>query len=150
MKRIILFSFVLALVTLTGAFANGSSEAQELADTWETVTVSGAVSFEDWPHPEITSRGTTYELMVPRLPVEELDIQAGDTVTVEGIVVDRSDSEEVYLKVIRAVVDGEEYFVPYGGRMAGPGSYCGPGEGYGRWDAPERGRFPGPRGGGRF
>lgn len=150
MKKTILLSLIFALFAIAGAFANGSSEVEAIADTWDTVTVTGTVTFKDWPHPEISSRGTTYELLVPRFSIDELEIESGDEITIEGVAVDGQEGDEVYLKVIRAVIDGEEYYVPYGGGMAGPGSYRGPHEGYGRGASPERGRFPGQRGGGRF
>jgi len=135
MKKIIVLSLVLAAVAATGVFANGTSESKELAETWDTVTITGTVSFDDWPHPEITYRGTTYELIAPRFEAEDLEIKDGDEITIEGIVVERPESDATYLKVVRAVIDGEEYNVPFRGM---PGARAGgmPGDGYGGREAP--------------
>ena len=64
-----------------------------------------------------TSRGTTYELMVPEYRTIDIDVEAGDEITVEGILVDgRFEDEEPMLMVTKAIIDGEEYIVshPYG------------------------------------
>lgn len=114
MKKIMLLAVGMALFVLAGAFAKGSSEAESLGTVWDTVTITGTVSFKDWPYPEITSRGTTYELMVPHFFGEDIEIKSGDEITIEGIVVDHPDAEKTYLKVVRAVIAGEEYYLPFG------------------------------------
>lgn len=120
MKKSLLFISILAFVAVFGVFANGQSEAEELGDTWDTVTVTGAVSFKDWPNPELTSRGKTYELIVPRFAEENIEIESGDEITIEGIVVDGAGTDETYLMVVKAIIDGEEYVVPFRGMMGGP------------------------------
>lgn len=126
MKKHMTTILVIAGLLVTGtAFAAGSAEqdAQALTERWETVTVTGTVSFADLPHPEITSGRTTWELRVPRYALDAVDVAAGDTVTVEGIPVDTPSTEdERVLMVVSATIDGEEFVVDHGfGDGAGPG-----------------------------
>ncbi len=109
---------------------------------WETISVTGKVSFKDYPHPEITSGAKTYELMVPAFSTQDLGVKAGDTITVEGVLVDSSmmTSGELALMVTKAVINGKEYVVPTGFGGHGPGmmgaqggSYGMRGRGMGRW-----------------
>jgi hypothetical protein len=78
---------------------------------WRTIQVTGKLSFEDWPCPEITSKGKTYELMVPRYYSYDIKVEAGQTVTVEGYLVEkgRRNDEKQYIKVTKAVIYGKEY-----------------------------------------
>lgn len=73
----------------------------------EKVTVSGPLYFQRRLHPEVKSAGKTYELLVPRFYLYELDLKEGQTVSVEGYVA--SGDEENYLWVTKAVIDGKEY-----------------------------------------
>jgi len=151
MKKLYLLITVLALVAVSGVFANGQSEPRDLTDTWDTVTITGQVSFKTLPYPEITSRGKTYELMVPRFATDDLNIKSGDEITVEGIVVDRLNSTGNYLMVGKATIGGREYEVPlrgaaggaYGGMM-GPGYGGMMGPGYGGMMGPGYGGMMGP------
>ena len=132
-KKTLLIALVLGAIMVAGAFASPVSEGDPTSE-WETITVTGVVSFKDWPNPEITSRGTTYELMVPRFAMLDIDIEAGDEVTIEGILVDqRVEDEEPMLMVTKALIDGEEYEVPFAGGM-------GHSDGRGRM-GPERGNM---------
>ena len=125
MKKLLIITLVMGVIMTAGIFANGTSEAQSMSDYWETKTVTGKISFADWPFPELTSGGKSYELIVPPQAVYELDVKSGDAITIEGILVDccmRADEDEPMLRVVKAVVGGEEYEVPFGqGPMAGPG-----------------------------
>ena len=188
MKKRMLLSLVLIPILLGGvglsAFASGQSEDdtqpgrpgpwggrgwdQRPAPTFseETVTVTGQVYFDNRMHPELKSGAKEYELLVPRYYLYEVDLEDGDTVTVEGYTVtgmpmfEEEDGDEVHLWVAKAVIDGKEYDLERygygrgpgrGGRMGmgrapyGYGPPCGPG-GYG----PDWGRRPwGPGGPGR-
>ncbi len=119
-KKTLLIALVLILTASLSVFAKGETEAKSAADVWETVSVTGTISFRDYPHPELTSGRTVYELLVPQYALYEIDVEAGATVTVEGIRMETpDDSDDVYLRVVKAIIDGEEYEVPaapgYGG-----------------------------------
>ena len=60
--------------------------APELSE--ETIIVTGRLYFENLIHPELTSGDVEYELLVPRFYVDELDLEEGQTVTVEGYTVE--------------------------------------------------------------
>jgi hypothetical protein len=49
--------------------------------------------------------------MVPRWAVDDLEVEEGQTVTVEGYVAENTPwgGDGIYLRVTRAVIDGEEY-----------------------------------------
>lgn len=133
MKKVFLFTLVMGVFMTFGVFAvfaNGESES--VTDIWDSISVTGTVSFKDWPHPEITSGRTTYELMVPLHGITDLEVKSGDSITVEGILVDRgtaAESDEPLLMVTKAIIDGEEHEITphaaWGGRkglgMAGEG-----------------------------
>ena len=149
MKKTILLSFGIALFVLSGAFAHGSSEAEDFSAVWDTVTITGTVSFKDLPYPEITSRGTTYELMVPHFFGADIEVKSGDEITIEGIVVDRPDADKTYLRVIKAVIGGEEYYLPFG--KMGHSRFGGMPDGRpGRPGDLRHREFPGKQRGGRF
>jgi hypothetical protein len=140
-KKIIVL-LLIAGVAAAGAFAGGSKEdeseaarpdwrrlprgdAPELSE--ETITVTGKVYFEDRMHPELKSGSEEYELLVPRFHVYELNLEDGQTITVEGYTVEGMpccedhEEEEVHIWVTKAVIDGEEYDLDAegfrGGRM---------------------------------
>ena len=144
-KKIMLLLLVTGIAA-AGAFAEGNKEgepetarpdwrrmprenAPELSE--ETITVTGRLYFENLIHPELTSGDVEYELLVPRFYVDELDLEEGQTVTVEGYTVEGmpccEDEEELRILVTKAVIDGVEYELEDGHRM-GPGrGMMGPG-----------------------
>jgi hypothetical protein len=126
-KRIIILLLV-AGVAAAGVFASGQEEDQDAKPDWrrmprgeepelseELLTVTGKLYFENRMHPELKSGGTEYELLVPRYYAYELDLEEGQTITVEGYTVEgmpcyeEGEEEEVHLWVTKAVIDGEEY-----------------------------------------
>lgn len=139
------FSFIpvaVALLVSAQAFASGTSESASTGIPWETVTVTGKVTFKDMPFPELTAGGKTYELVVPRYDVSSLGVKAGDTITVEGVLVSQPASTDgrLTLRVTKATIGGKEYVVPAYGRGTA-GGRAGPRVGVdGGWD--------GSRGGG--
>jgi hypothetical protein len=150
-KKIVVL-FLITGVAAAGAFASGSKEEQpefvpegapELSE--ETVSVTGQLYFDNRIHPELESGGKEYELLVPRFYAYELDLEDGQTITVEGYVVEgmpcweEADEEEVHLLVTRAIIDGEEYELD---RRWGMGPRMGP-----RWGMGPRAEMmrPGPR-----
>ena len=138
MKRLLIAALVMGVIVTAGVFAEGASETQSVSDYWDTKTITGRVTFTDWPFPELTSDGKTYELMVPPQAVYELDVKSGDTITVEGILVDsemRTGEDEILLRVTKANVDGEEYEVPFGRNWRS-----------GRNEVPQNPRFGGRQG----
>jgi len=132
-KKMILV-LLIAGVAAGGAFASGNKEdkaaparpgprggAPELSE--ETVTITGEVYFENRIHPELESGGMEYELIVPRFRAYDLDLEEGQTITVEGYTVEgmpcceeREEGEEIHIFVTRAVIDGEEYDLEAEGR----------------------------------
>jgi hypothetical protein len=142
-KKIIIL-LLIAGVAAAGAFASGNKEdkseaarpdwrriprgdAPELSE--ETITVTGQLYFENRMHPELKSDGEEYELLVPRFYAYELDLEDGQTVTIEGYTVEGmpccEDEEEgeLHIWVTKAVIDGQEYDLEDGPRwgMMGPG-----------------------------
>ncbi len=155
---------VLAILTLSGmlaagtAIANGQFEEATPGELpWKTMEVTGELSFDDWPHPEITSAdGTVYELMFPRHYVGDLEVDDGQLITVEGYAMEdnllRDADEREYLFVVKALINGEEYSLPEdwhmgprGSMMSGRGSMMGDrNQDHGRGPAwtPQRGDRP--------
>jgi hypothetical protein len=133
-KKIIIV-LLIAGVAAAGAFASGNKEDDRLGPrgyapqlSEETITVTGQLYFENRMHPELKSGGEEYELLVPRFYVYELDLEEGQTVTIEGYTAEgmpcREDEEEgeLHIWVTKAVIDGEEYDLGDGPRWGmGPG-----------------------------
>jgi hypothetical protein len=134
-KRIIIL-LLIAGVAAAGAFASGNREdewgrprgdAPELPE--ETITATGKVYFENRMHPELKSGNREYELLVPRFYAYELDLEEGQTITVEGYTAESmpccegEEEEELHIWVTKAIIDGEEYDLADGPRwgMMGPG-----------------------------
>ncbi len=111
-KKTLLIALLLSLLMSVSVFAKGESETRSMNDVWETVTVTGTVSFEDYPHPELTSGRTVYELLVPPYSLHTIEVESGDTITIEGVRTENHfESDETYLQVVKATIDGEEYEV---------------------------------------
>ena len=149
-KKIMLV-LLIAGIAVAGVFASGKGEdePQTARPDWrrmprwdgpelseETITVTGQVYFEDRMHPELESGDEEYELLVPRFYVYELDLQEGQTVTVQGYTLEGmpccedEEEEELHIWVTKAVIDGVEYELEDGPRwgMMGPrGGMMGPG-----------------------
>jgi hypothetical protein len=132
-KRILIL-LLIAGVAAAGAFASGKEEQQPLPPpgsgpelSEDTVTITGQLFFENRIHPELKSGDREYELLVPRFYGSELELEEGQTVTVEGYTVqempccEEEEGEEVHLWVTKAIIDGKEYELDDGRRM-GPGS----------------------------
>lgn len=148
-KKIMLV-LLIAGVAAAGVFASGDKENKpetarpdwrrmprwdgpELSE--EVITVTGQVYFENRMHPELESGDAEYELIVPRFYVYELDLQEGQTVTVEGYSLEEmpccedEEEEELHIWVTKAVIDGVEYELEDGPRMD-PRWGMGPGRGH--------------------
>jgi len=153
-SKIIAVSIILMLTGLVAVFATGQREELERtygprggrggmmgmwgADQGEKITVSGPVYFKDKLHPEIKSGDKEYELLVPRFAFWNLDIEEGQSVSVEGYTVegmycDTADEDEVHLLVTKAKIGDKEYDL----ESDAQGAWGGPGRG---------GRGPGRRG----
>ena len=146
-KKIIIL-LLIAGVAAAGAFASGNKEdmseaarpdwrrmprgdAPELSE--ETITVTGQLYFENRMHPELKSDGEEYELLVPRFYAYQMDLEEGQTVTVEGFTVqdmpccEDEEEEELHIWVTKAVIDGQEYELEDGPRMEPRWGMMGPG-----------------------
>ncbi len=136
-KRIIIL-LLIAGVAAAGVFASGSKEDESdvTRPDWrrmprgeapdfseETITVTGELYFENRIHPELKSGSEEYELLVPRFYAYELDLEDGQTVTVEGYTVEGmpcyEEEEEVHIWVTKAIIDGKEYDLEAGGFWGG-------------------------------
>ena len=128
----------MVLLSLAGAaFAEGAQEAPGRDFPEETTTLTGTIDISDFP-PVLTADGKEYLVMVPRFLADDIEIEDGSTVTLEGYVHEAygrfaSDDTEV-ISVTKATIDGTEYEVDRrgtGGRFArGAAPYgegcCGP------------------------
>ena len=141
-KRMMLL-LLIAGIAAAGAFGSGNKEDESEAarpdwrrmPRWdgpelseETITVTGQLYFRNRMHPELESGDEEYELLVPRFHAYELELEEGQTITVEGYTVQampccEEEEEELHLWVTRAVIDGEQYDLEDGPRwgMMGPG-----------------------------
>jgi hypothetical protein len=138
-KKIIIL-LLIAGVAAAGVFASGNREDEpgNVRPDWrrmprgeapefseETITVTGQLYFENRMHPELKSGADEYELLVPRFRAYELDLEDGQTVTVEGYAVEGmpcygwedEEHDELHIWVTKAVIDGEEYDLEGGPRM---------------------------------
>ncbi len=158
--KISLVLIFLMLTGLAGAFAKGRQEGQEYpyGPRWggpgnfagEKSEITGELYFRNKIHPELKSGGEEYELLVPHRYYYGIDLQEGQTITVEGYQVEGmycmgdEEEDETHIWVTKAVIDGKEYdlseygYGGMGGHMMGWGH--GPGGMMG-W-----GRGPGGRG----
>ena len=138
-KRIIIL-LLIAGVAAAGVFASGNKEDEsdvtrpgwrrmprgEAPDfSEETITVTGELYFENRMHPELKSGSEEYELLVPRFYAYDLNLEDGQTVTVEGYTVEgmpcfeEEEHEEVHIWVTKAIIDGKEYDMEAGGFRGG-------------------------------
>jgi len=130
-KRIIIL-LLIAGVAAAGVFASGNKEDEwrmprgEAPDfSEETITVTGELYFENRMHPELKSGSEEYELLVPRFYAYDLDLEDGQTVTVEGYTVEGmpcfedEEHKEVHIWVTKAIIDGKEYDMEAGGFRGG-------------------------------
>lgn len=156
-KRLFLFFMVLAVAAGIG-FAEGSKEEEPEQPDWrrgpgrfdaEIVELTGTIMLEDDGFPVLKSGNEEYVLMYPYYLEDEIDVRDGAEITVEGFVAPHhprweKDEDTVYIRVTKAVIDGEEYEVPFGPRGGrkgfggrrpgfGRGGCCDGGYGRNRW-----------------
>ncbi len=142
MKKIILFTVVLTVITGTALFGYGAQEEDEIdrpiPSRWgmeyneeDLLNLSGTLILEPGELPALQAAGKRYELMYPLFLDDDIEMTDGKSVTVEGFLVPgpRWEEEEdaLFLKVTKAVIDGEEYELEpfagrYGPRMSDPRS----------------------------
>ncbi len=158
--KVLTIVLLVAAVLATPTFARGTKDdttppAGPSARGWGSQTkteVTGKLSFDDW-HPTLKTDKEEYALMVPGRYRNDIDVKEGDTIKVEGYLVENApwcrDANEKGLLVTKAVVNGKEYTIDQ--RGFGPGA-MGPGGRGGRMRGPGMmgGNWgPGPRGGDR-
>lgn len=170
MKKIILLTIVLTVITGMAVFANGEQEGSfdRAVRPWnmydeepELMSLSGTLQLEYGERPTLLAGGEAYELMYPPFLDDGIDIENGEAVTIEGFLVPgprwSTDDEENYLHVTKAVIDGEEYELDriaggYGAMAGGRSSKRAPGySGRSGFDDGRRGgmmdgRYGDPRG----
>lgn len=130
MKRsVVTVMIVLLVVGVGGAFAAGQEESSDFPygpsrsmgrgfysedfEQPELVTVTGRVAFDDG-FPTITAEGKTYDVMVPRYYADDVDVDAGATITVQGYLMNadtspRLDEDDLHIMVTKATIGGEVY-----------------------------------------
>lgn len=135
MKTRVSFLIVMALIIAAGMplMAEGIQEQQEYAGPrnvgveLEEKELTGVVTMYADGRATLTADGEEFELLYPRFTVGQIEIESGDEITVEGVVVPGPRWEEAeetaFLRVEKALIDGEEYELdgPYamqGGRVA--------------------------------
>ena len=125
MKRsieVIFMSVAIGLLSITAATAEGIQEQRENFGD-DLVTITGTVEFTASGTVLKTSGGQEYELMYPRFAAEEINVESGDTISVEGYIVPgprwEEDDDEQHLMISKVTIDGEEYDLS---RQFGPGS----------------------------
>jgi hypothetical protein len=140
MNRVLITALILVLAGgMVGAFAEGQSEdpssqfgpgrrSSEL-HAREEVTLTGQVYFEDLDFPVLKTAEKEYGLMVPRFYTYDIDIEEGQTITVEGLLGPEdmpggrftdTDSIESHVMVTKAIIGGEEFEIDtrYGSMMS--------------------------------
>ncbi len=153
--EVILMAAVIGLLSVTAVTAEGIQEQRDAnavpqrgnqynAD--EVVTVTGTVEFTASGAELKATDGQEYELMYPRFAAEDIEIDSGDTISVEGFIVPgprwEEDDDEQHLMLTRVTIDGEEYDLT---RQFGPGPRGG--DFNGRMCCDDESYGYGPRGG---
>ena len=132
-------------------FAQRQAERDEYVQDLELITVNGSLTLINGELPTIDSNGTTYSFMAPWIQVQDLELENGMAISVEGYEMPGQplqwDSAEKSLMVTKAVVNGEEIKIDheagtYG--MMGSRGFGGPGKS-GRGGAAANGGMMGRR-----
>jgi hypothetical protein len=96
----------------------------------EQLEISGTVEFTAGHTRLHSAEGEVYELMYPMFLAEDLQVENGQTISVEGFLIPgtrwSSDEDEQYLRLEKVTVNGQEYELGTGGyargqRHRGPG-----------------------------
>jgi len=140
-QKIVLALLVLLTAGIISVSAVGQSETEGVpcgprwqsrsSELGEKLEITGELYFENKIHPELKSGNQEYELMVPRFYTFGVDLQEGQTITVEGYQVEgpyctmEEEEDEIHLWVSKAVIDGKEYDLDSMsfGNMGRPGSF---------------------------
>lgn len=91
-------------------------------DEENKVTLTGKIYFDNLMHPVLKSGGKEYELMIPRMYLYSIELEEGESVTVEGYEADEptgfmrgwrfqdeGEDNELHILVTKATVDGVEW-----------------------------------------
>ena len=112
MRRQLLLVPMLVLLAGGFAFAGGQFEAQR---SLSPVTITGTLQLKGNDHPTLKTADGVYGLMVPMHLDYQVDVEEGQEITVEGYVVPgprwEREVEEIYVRVTKALIGGEEYVV---------------------------------------
>ncbi len=121
---------------------------QDLIENEDPVTVSGTLTLINGEMPSIESNGVKYYVMAPIQYVEDLNLENGMEITVEGFEMPyprmQWDGSEKSIMVIKAVIDGKEIEIEHpadgSGCMRGPAGGRRNGRGNSRGNGPQQGR----------
>jgi hypothetical protein len=119
------FMITLLLICTAFIFANGQKEStcerrdylDKLIESKEKITITGRLIITNRILPELQSGTITYLLAVPRFAAYDLDIEDGEEITVEGVLLKAKaecpmrfldEGDEVFF-VTKAIVKGKEY-----------------------------------------
>ena len=113
------------------------TERDEYLQGLETISLTGPLTLINGEMPSIDNQGTKYTIMAPWYDLQNLELENGMVVTVEGYEMPgppmQWDDSEKSIMVTKAVINGKEFEVDhsaYGsGMMGGPGrgGFAGPG-----------------------
>ncbi|MFP4268475.1 MAG: hypothetical protein ACLFQW_10810, partial [Spirochaetaceae bacterium] len=129
MKRsmvLVLTAAVISMFSVSALAAEGVQERREGETRWETrapaqspyysserVSVDGTVELSAAGVELKASDGEKYSLMYPRFLAEGVEVEDGDSLSVEGYLVPgprwETDDDEDHLRVERVTLNGEEY-----------------------------------------
>jgi len=118
------FVLILAVMASVGVFAGGQGEDRvDPGGPWdartpeiskEKITVTGPLNFEDRYQPELEGGSKQYELLFPRCCLWDVDVNEGQSMTVEGYTVtgmpiEAEKEDEIHLIVTMARIGDKEY-----------------------------------------
>lgn len=114
----------------------------------EQLEISGTVEFTAGHTRLHSADGEVYELMYPMFLAEDMQIENGQSISVEGFLIPRTrwsgDEDEQYLRLEKVTINGQEYDLGAGGYAWGQRNH-----GPGMMGGTAYGRGPGMMGGGR-
>ena len=112
-RAILITLVVVGLLGATQLFARGANETTQGSLPWDTVKLTGTVSFKELPYPELTSGGKVYELVVPRMYSANLAVKSGDTISIEGVLIQNNApagspaAGKILVRVTKATIGGK-------------------------------------------
>lgn len=112
-------------------FEERQARMEEYLEDLEVVTVNGALTLVNGELPYIESNGVKYSFMAPWVQIQDLELENGMKVSVEGYEMPgrplQWDGAEKSIMVTKAVINGEEIVIEHEPGMYGRGGFKGSG-----------------------